>query len=263
MRSRVARPAGVIRRKMSGRSDAIRSRAMPIRAPSDEPLPPYLPLLDPDHFRDPEFFRGLEQIGYRTVLLGGTGGARMAAAVEQVRKATQLRIVMHPSSPGEVWPVDLVLLPAVMNSNSHFTRPFGSGAVACAAAVAEQDIPYLPLAYFVLGDSTAGWYADAFKVRSKKIILAYCTYARMNGYRWIFLDYEDPSLSIEPALIRMIREHTDVRLMVSDEFTPASARSARAMGIDTIVTPSNLYEQAADPLALAREFYAALLAGRT
>jgi thiazole synthase ThiGH ThiG subunit len=61
----------------------------------------------------------------------------------------------------------------------------------------------------------------------------------------------------------MIREHTDVRLMVSDEFTPASARSARAMGIDTIVTPSNLYEQAADPLALAREFYAALLAGRT
>ena len=38
---------------------------------------PYLPLLDPDNFSDPAFYRELEKIGYRQVLLGGTGSSRL------------------------------------------------------------------------------------------------------------------------------------------------------------------------------------------
>jgi heptaprenylglyceryl phosphate synthase len=229
--------------------------------PTYAELPRYLPLVDPDHFADDEgFFRQLEEIGYRTIMLGGTGGVRLADAVRLIRRTTRLQIVTHPSSPGDVCPVDLLLFPAVMNSNSHYTRPFGSGSVACALAVADMQIPYLPVAYFVLGESTARWYSDAFLVRSKKIILSYCIYATMMGYRHVFLDYEDPDLDIDPSLITLIKQRSNALILCSDEFTPDGARRALDLGTDVIVTPSNLYEQANDPIALAREFYDALLA---
>jgi heptaprenylglyceryl phosphate synthase len=223
------------------------------------PLPPYLPFVDPDVFREKTFYQELERIGYRQILMGGTGTARMADCIRMVQRETHLKLALHPSSPGEIVPVDLVLLPAVMNSNSHYTRPFGSGAVTCAMAVADQAIRYLPIAYFVLGESTARWYSDAFLVSSKKLIVGYCTYARMLSYDWVFLDYEDPRLNIDWHLIGRVKA-TGARLLVSDEFTPQSAREGRKLGIDTIVTPSNLYEQARDPVKLAREFHAALLA---
>ena len=118
-----------------------------------------------------------------------------------------------------------------MNSNSHYTRPFGSGAVACAMATAELDLPFVPVAYFVLGDSTARWYSDAFLIRSRKLIVGYCIYAHMTGYEWVFLDYEDPDLQIDPSLIDAIRQSAKVKLIVSDEFTPESARALRQRGV--------------------------------
>jgi hypothetical protein len=227
---------------------------------SRESLPAYLPLIDPDHFREASFYRELEAIGYRTILLGGTGGARMREAIEAVRASTSLRVVIHPSSPGEVLPADLVILPVVMNSNSHYTRPFGSGAVMCAMAVAEQELPYLPAAYFVLGESTARWYTDAFLVRSKKVVMAYATYAAMTGYDHLFLDYEDPDLQIDWDLVTALKRIPGMKIVVSDEFDPERAREGRTRGIDTVITPSDILEEARDPLALAREFHAALLA---
>lgn len=229
-------------------------------APAVRSMPAYLPQFDPDHFRDPGFFRELERIGYRTILLGGTGGARMRECVKMLREHTTLELLQHPSSPGEVCPVDCVLLPAVMNSNSHYTRPFGSGAVACALAAAELEVPFLPVAYFVLGESTARWYTDAFLIHSKKLIVGYCMYARMLRFEWVYLDYEDPAMPVDPSLIAAIRKRTEVRLMVCDELEPEEARGLRGLGVDTIVTPSNLYEEAADPLALALEYHRALLA---
>ncbi len=226
---------------------------------SHNKLPPYLPLIDPDHFREPSFFQELEAIGYRQVLLGGTGGARMREPLDIVRARTYLQVVIHPSSPGEVLPADLVILPVVMNSNSHYVRPFGSGSVMCALAVAEQNLPFLPVAYFVLGESTARWYADAFIVRSKKIIMAYAIYAAMTGYDHILLDYEDPNIQIDWALVTELKRLSAIHVIVTDEFDPETARVGRSKGIDTIITPSNILEQASNPLGLARDFHAALL----
>ncbi len=224
---------------------------------------PYLPLLDPEHFADLGFYRELEKIGYRQVLLGGTGASNLAEVVGQIKQHTSLKVVLYPAGPDSLAPADVVLLPDVMNSDSHYARPFGSGAVATAMNIARRRLNFLPLAYFIMGESTARWYYDAFLIKKNKIIVGYAMYARMVGYRYLALDYEDPKLSIDPELIMALRKIEGLHLVVSDEFTPASAAQARELGIHTIITPSNVYEEAADPLSLAADFHRALLAPKT
>ena len=222
-------------------------------------LPPYLPLFDPDHFYEASFYQELEKIGYTQIMLGGTGNMRMREALDAVRNHTNLSIITHPSSPSEIWPVDLLLFGAVINSNSHYTRPFGSGSVTAAIAIAKQKIPFIPVAYFIMGESTARWYADAFLINSKKIILGYCLYAKMMGYHWLLLDYEDPKIDIDVALIKQIQQCAPSHLMVTDEFTPESAVKALAAGVNTIITPSDIYEESSNPLQLARDFHESIL----
>jgi heptaprenylglyceryl phosphate synthase len=219
----------------------------------------YLPLLDPDNFSDIAFYRELERIGYRQVLLGGTGSADLPGLSNRIKQETKLTVVLYPAGPDSLAPADVILLPDVMNSNSHYARPFGSGSVATAMHVAQRGLNFIPLAYFIMGNSTARWYFDAFLVPSHKIVLGYATYARMVGYRYLALDYEDPALSIDPKLIAALRRIPDLHLVVSDEFTPESARQALDLGAHTVVTPSDIYEDASDPLQVAREFYDALL----
>ncbi len=219
----------------------------------------YLPLLDPDNFSDVEFYRELERIGYRQILLGGTGASDLPGLTTRIKAATNLQVVLYPAGPDSLAPADVILLPDVMNSNSHFARPFGSGSVATAMHVARRNLNFVPLAYFIMGNSTARWYFDAFLVPSHKVILGYATYARMVGYRFLALDYEDPNLAIDPALIAALRRIPDLHLVISDEFTPTTARNALELGAHTIVTPSDVYEEASDPLAIAREFHDALL----
>lgn len=134
----------------------------------DFALARYLPLLDPDHFGDVAFFRELEAIGYRQVLVGGTGAGGTPRLVAQIRRETSLQVVLVPSGPAAVTDADLVVLPDVMNTNSHFARPFGSGSVATANAAADLGVPFLPVAYFIMGDSTAAWYYEAFRLPSDK-----------------------------------------------------------------------------------------------
>jgi heptaprenylglyceryl phosphate synthase len=219
----------------------------------------YLPLLDPDNFSDIASYRELERIGYRQVLLGGTGSADLPGLSNRIKRETKLTVVLYPAGPDSLAPADVILLPDVMNSNSHYARPFGSGSVATAMHVAQRGLNFIPLAYFIMGNSTARWYFDAFLVPSHKIVLGYATYARMVGYRYLALDYEDPALSIDPKLIAALRRIPDLHLVVSDEFTPESARQALDLGAHTVVTPSDIYEDASDPLQAAREFYDALL----
>lgn len=219
----------------------------------------YLPLLDPDNFSDLAFYKELERIGYRQVLLGGTGSADLPGLTNRIKEHTGLTVVLYPAGPDSLAPADVVLLPDVMNSNSHYARPFGSGSVATAMHVAQRGLNFIPLAYFIMGNSTARWYFDAFLVPSHKIILGYATYARMVGYRYLALDYEDPALAIDPKLIAALRKIPDLHLVISDEFTPDSAAQALEFGAHTVVTPSDIYEDASDPLQVARDFYDALL----
>ncbi len=219
----------------------------------------YVPLLDPDAFSDPAFYRELEAIGYEQVLLGGTGSSGLANLIRDIRKETTLSVALYPSGPDAVCDADVVLMPDVMNSNSHFARPFGSGSVATAMNIMKQGVAFLPVAYLILGNSTARWYFDAFSVPSQDILIGYAMYARMVGYRYLALDYEDPEIGIDPAFVSELRQIDGLHLVVSDEFTPQSAVEARELGVQTIVTPSDILEAASDPLALAAEFHAHLL----
>lgn len=219
----------------------------------------YVPLLDPDAFPDPAFYRELEKIGYEQVLLGGTGSAGQPEVIRAIKRETSLSVALYPSGPDAVCEADVVLMPDVMNSNSHFARPFGSGSVATAMNIMQRGLPFLPVAYLILGNSTARWYFDAFTLPSVKVLLGYAMYARMVGYRYLALDYEDPAVTIDPRIVAALRELPDLHLVVSDEFTPASAAETLELGAQTVVTPSNLYENASDPLALAAEFHARLL----
>lgn len=225
----------------------------------DASLPRYLPMFDPDHFGEVDFFRDLDAIGYRQVLIGGTGSGGTARLVAKIREATSLEVVLVPGCPAAVTEADLVVLPDVMNTNSHFARPFGSGAVATASAAADLGVAFLPVAYFIMGQSTAAWYYDAFQLPSDKVLLGLARYARMLGYRHLALDYEDPRIDVPLPLIAALRS-LGMHLVVSDEFTPVRAREALAAGADTLVTPSNLYEDSRDPLGLAAEMFTALLA---
>jgi len=224
--------------------------------PTSTTLPRYLPLFDPDFFHEPAFFKELEKIGYQTIMLGGTGNARMKMTFNAIREQTSLSVIIHPSSPGDVLPADLIFLVGVMNSNSHYTNTFGTGAITIAKAIAEQNIPYIPIAYCIMGESTARWYADAFLIRSEKIMLGYCLYANMSGYKWLLLDYEDPSIDIDAGLIQKIKRVYSYHLMIIDEFTPQTGLQALSNGVNTIITPSDIYEESSNPLDLAREFYA-------
>ena len=222
----------------------------------------YVPLIDPDKFQDLAFYQELEKIGYTQLLLGGTGSGNLPLVSRQIRSQTKLKVALYPAGPDSVTrECDVIILPEVMNTNSPQARPFGTGPVSMAMNIAALRLDYVRVAYFILGNSTARWYFDAFLVPQPKLIAAYANYARMHGYPYLALDYEDPGLNVSPTLLRMLKDVSgEMRLVVSDEFTPAEAHDALAVGVSTIFTPSNLYEDAADPLALAAEYYARLLA---
>lgn len=220
----------------------------------------YLPLLDPDTFSDVSFFIELARIGYRQVLLGGTGATDLRSLAQAIKRETDLKLVLVPAGPASVTPgVDLVVLPDVMNSNSHFGRPFGINAVATGANITRHGLPYLPVAYFVMGDSTAGWYFDAAPIRQPKLLWQYANYARMIGYRFLALDYEDPKIPVDPKLVTSLRSIAGLEIIVSDEVDAPGALQLLDLGVHTIITPSDVYEEASDPLALAAEMYATLL----
>ena len=219
----------------------------------------FLPLLDPDTFSDVAFYQELEKIGYRQVLLGGTGSAGLTDVVRAIRGATDLTVALYPAGPDAVCPADVIIMPDVMNSNSHFARPFGSGSVATAMNIMRQGLPFVPVAYLIMGNSTARWYFDAFLLPSNKILLGYANYARMVGYRFLALDYEDPEINIDAGLIAALRKIPGLHLVISDEFTPEGAAAALGYGAQTVITPSDIFEDAADPLALAAEFHDRLL----
>jgi hypothetical protein len=217
---------------------------------------PYIPLLDPDTFNDITFYRELERLGYRQILLGGTGSAHLPQIARQIRAETKLKVILYPSGPDSVTKeCDVIVLPDVMNTNSPQARPFGTGAITTAMNIAMQRIDYIRVAYFIMGNSTARWYFDAFLVPQPKLIAAYANYSRMQGYPYLALDYEDPHLDFDPKLIKLLLSVLgETKLVISDEFTPTSAREALSLGVHTVFTPSNLYEDAKDPLALAAEY---------
>jgi heptaprenylglyceryl phosphate synthase len=221
----------------------------------------YVPLLDPDKFKDIAFYQELEKIGFQQILLGGTGAADLPNVSRRIRQETKLKVILYPTGPDSVTSeCDVIVLPDVMNTNSPQARPFGTGPVATAMNIATRKLDYVRVAYFIMGNSTARWYFDAFLVPQPKLIAAYANYARMNGYPYLALDYEDPNVDIDPKLIQMLKSVIgDMRLVVSDEFTPARAREALELGASTVFTSSNQYENATDPLALAAEYYAKLL----
>ncbi|MBX7077835.1 MAG: hypothetical protein K1X88_01530 [Nannocystaceae bacterium] len=224
-------------------------------------LPRLLPLLDPEHFGDVAFYRALAAMGYRQVLLGGTGSTHLPALVAALRRQTALQIVVYPCGPEAVCAADLILLPDIMNSSAAHARPFGSGAVRTAMAVARTGCPWLPVAHFIQADSTACDYYDAEPVHDAQALLRQCTYARMVGYRHIALDYEGAAARLPCALARRLAQAVpSAWLTVSDEVCPARAQALLASGVDTVVVPSDLFEQAADPLALAHAYFVRLLA---
>lgn len=221
-------------------------------------FPRYLPMFDPDHFSDVGFFEELASIGYRQVLLGGTGSAALQAVSAEIRAHTELKVVLYPGGPGGVADADVVVLPDVMNSNSHFARPFGSGPVSTAMVVAERRLPYVPVAYFIMGASTASWFYDASPAPSTKVLLGCARYAAMLGYRHLALDYEGDA-RCELSTIRRLAEIEGLNVLVSDAFSPARAKEALRAGASTVVTPSNCFERHKDPLAHAAALYDALL----
>ena len=218
-------------------------------------LPKYLPLLDPEIFQEASFYKEIEKIGYKQILLGGTGNAAMKRAVEAIHKNTNLSVSILPSSPGDILPVELVFLVAIMNTNSHYFRPFGSGSVACGIEIAQQGIPFVPLAYFIMGNSTARWYTDADLITNDKILLSYCQHTQMLGYKWLLLDYEGHSSNISVELIQKIKKYIHINLMVISEFTPQTALEAISAGVNTVITASDIYEETHNPIQLARDFY--------
>ena len=150
-----------------------------------------------------------------------------------------------------------------MNSNSHYFRPFGSGSVACGVEIAQQGIPFIPVAYLILGDSTARWYTAADLIPNNKILLSYCQHTQMLGYKWLLLDYEGSSSIMNVELIKKIKKYIQINLMIINEFTPETALQAIDAGVDTAITASDIYEEAQNPIQLAREFYDNLIAVET
>ena len=62
-----------------------------------------------------------------------------------------------------------------------------------ALAIARTGCPWLPVAHFIQGQSTARWFYDAEPIRDPGLLAHHCRYAEMVGYRNIALDYEDPA----------------------------------------------------------------------
>lgn len=214
-----------------------------------------LPLVDPEAFDELSFFRELEALGCRQVLLGGTGSAGLRELVPQIRAHTSLCVVLYPSGPDAVCAADLIVLPEIMNSTAPHARPFGPAAVMTAAAVARTGSPWLAVAHFIQGDSTARWYYGAEPVRDAGLLVAHCRYATMVGYRDIALDYEDPRVHVDPELVAAIKRAAPrCRLTISDDVAPDAAEILFERGLDTLIVPSNVLENARSPVELLRRY---------
>jgi len=235
-----------------------RARLGPRSAPPSR-LPRLLPLIDPDCFDDPAFFRELAAIGYRCVLLGGTGTEQLGRVAERVRRETTLEIVLYPSGPSAVCEADLVIMPDVMNSGAAHARPFGPAAVETAAEIARTGAAFLPVAYFIQSDSTACRYFRASPIEAVPTLIDHCRYAAMVGYRCFAFDYEGPVVADATVARRLKQELPDCWLVVSDEVSPQGARQLLESGVDTVVLPSDILEEASDPLVLATTYQRELL----
>ena len=171
-------------------------------------------------------------------------------------------MVVYPSGPDAVCEADLLVLPDIMNSRAPHARPFGPGAVMTALAVARTGCPWLAVAHFIQGQSTARWFYDAEPIREPGLLANHCRYADMIGYRHIALDYEDPTTQADPSAVARVKASAPrCHLTVSDEVSPAGAHELLQHGVDTVVLPSNVLQETADPLALAHRYHARLLAG--
>lgn len=243
--------------------ESLRSRAMPDGATLQAAtfkFSRYLPLFDPDTFSEVEFYQELEAIGYRQVLIGGTGAADIGGLTRRLKSETNLTTIIYPSGPESVAPADLIVLPDVMNSNAPHARPFGTAAIATAVNVAQRGLAFVPVAYFVMGgSSTAGWYFDAFPITSKKVMLSYATYARMVGYRYLAVDYEGAAGGADLEVVGMLSKIDGLSVLVSEDMTSERAQQVLAAGATTVITSSDMYEQSDDPLALAAELHDRLL----
>ena len=82
----------------------------------------------------------------------------------------------------------------------------------------------------------------------------------MIGYPYLALDCEGGEVS--DTTLTQLRQVFSGRLVVSQQVTPARAAALLALGVDTLITPSNLYEEAADPVALAATYRPLLAAPR-
>lgn len=219
------------------------------------PLSRFSLLLDPDHFGDVAFFTELREMGYADVLLGGTGCHRLPALVAEIRRATDLRVILYPSGPDAVCEADLLVMPDIMNSRAPHARPFGPGAVMTALAIARTGCPWLSVAHFIQGQSTARWFYEAEPIRDDGLLAHHCRYAEMVGYRNIALDYEDPTTQVDTeTIVRIKKSVPRCHLTVSDEVSPMRAYELAQHGVDTVILPSNVLEAAADPLALAHRY---------
>lgn len=224
-------------------------------------LPRLLPLVDPDCFHDVGFFQELSAIGYRQILLGGTGSVALPQLARDIRQHTKLSLVVYPMGPQAVSDdADLIIMPDVMNSGAAHARPFGPAAVATASAIARICAPFLPVAYFIQSDSTACRYFEASPIRCGASLIDHCRYAQMVGYQHIAFDYEGPESVDVLALAAVKQALPRCRLTVSDEVSPAGVRDLWAHGVDTVVIPSDLWETANDPVELAYEYYVEMLA---
>ena len=211
-------------------------------------------LLDPDK---PEAMRPLMYLNGQVdwILVGGSTGVVSETFIADIRRQTNLPLILFPGSPEQFTPrADAVLFLTPMNArNAKWLIDYQ---VASAPLVAASEVLPVPTAYILIDGGRVSTTQHLMKAKplsrtNLARIQAYAKAAEYMGKQLIYLeDGSGAKIPVPQEVINAVRDVTDLPLIVGGGIrTPQEMQRAFLAGADIVVI-GNHFEQYPEQLTL-------------
>lgn len=212
-------------------------------------------LIDPDKQsaeKAGEMAKAMKEAGSDVVFVGGSSGITMenlSATAKAVKEASGLPVILFGGTPDSInKELDAVFFMQIVNSADPRFITFGQ--VMAAPVIAKLGLESISMGYVIVEPGmTVARVTNAKVVGQDEIekAVAYALACKMFGFEFIYFEAgSGADRPIPPAMIKAIKTHVDLPLIIGGGIkTPEAAEAARLAGADIIVT-GTLLEQGAD-----------------
>jgi len=212
-------------------------------------------LIDPDKQtpeRAGEMAKLMKDVGTDIIFVGGSSGItveNLSATSKAIKEASGLPVILFGGTPESLnKELDAVFFMQVVNSTNPGFLTFGQ--VMAAPAMIKLGLESISMGYVIVEPGMTVARVTQAKVVPRDNIeqaLAYAYTCKLFGFECMYFEAgSGADKPISPEMIRAIKEHVDLPLIIGGGIrTPEAAKAAREAGADVIVT-GTLLEQGTD-----------------